>query len=49
MNIAIDSELVKMDLFEKLRAMKTLLIDDDRWIRDALTLFFQGEGSQADH
>ena len=33
-----------MDLFEKLKVMKTLLIDDDKWIRDALSLFFQGEG-----
>ena len=23
-----------MDLFEKLKVMKTLLIDDDKWIRD---------------
>ena len=31
-------------LFEKLKDMKTLLIDDDEWIRDAMTLFFEGEG-----
>ena len=24
--------------------MKILLIDDDEWIRDSLTLFFEGEG-----
>ena len=30
-------------LFEKLKDMKTLLIDDDEWIRDAMTLFFEGE------
>ena len=24
--------------------MKTLLIDDDEWIRGSMTLFFQGEG-----
>lgn len=45
-NIIIDSEQAKMDLFEKLRTMKTLLIDDDKWIRDSLSLFFQGEGCQ---
>jgi DNA-binding NtrC family response regulator len=33
-----------MDLFSKLRQMKTLLIDDDEWIRDSLSLFFKGEG-----
>jgi DNA-binding NtrC family response regulator len=34
----------KMDLFEKLRSMKVLLIDDDEWVRDSLELFFTGEG-----
>jgi len=24
--------------------MKTLLIDDDEWIRDSMSLFFEGEG-----
>ena len=33
-----------MDLFEKLKEMKILLIDDDEWIRDSLNLFFEGEG-----
>ncbi|UCF89902.1 MAG: response regulator [Desulfobacterales bacterium] len=33
-----------MDLFEKLRDMKILLIDDDEWIRDSLYLFFESEG-----
>jgi DNA-binding NtrC family response regulator len=33
-----------MDLFNKLKNMKILLIDDDEWIRDSLTLFFEGEG-----
>ena len=33
-----------MDLFEKLRNMSVLLIDDDEWIRDSLNLFFTGEG-----
>ena len=33
-----------MDLFGKLRDKKILLIDDDEWIRDSLSLFFEGEG-----
>ena len=33
-----------MDLFDKLKEMKMLLIDDDEWIRDSLSLFFEGEG-----
>ena len=33
-----------MDLFQKLQEMKVLLIDDDEWIRDSLTLFFESEG-----
>ena len=32
-----------MDLFDKLKNMKILLIDDDEWIRDSLTLFFESE------
>jgi DNA-binding response OmpR family regulator len=32
-----------MDLFSKLRNMKILIIDDDEWIRDSLTLFFEAE------
>ena len=33
-----------MDLFSKLREMKILLIDDDKWIRNSLSLFFESEG-----
>jgi len=33
-----------MDLFSKLKKMRTLLIDDDEWIRDSLSLYFEGEG-----
>jgi DNA-binding NtrC family response regulator len=33
-----------MDLFGKLRKMKILLIEDDEWIKDSLSLFFDGEG-----
>jgi len=36
----------KMDLFSKLQKMKILLIDDDEWIRDSMSLFFEGEGCQ---
>jgi len=33
-----------MELFNELRKMKILLIDDDEWIRDSLTLFLESEG-----
>ena len=33
-----------MDLFSKIREMKILLIDDDEWIRDSLSIFFEAEG-----
>ncbi len=33
-----------MDLFTKLKDMKLLLIDDDEWIRDSLSLYFEGKG-----
>jgi DNA-binding NtrC family response regulator len=33
-----------MDLFNKLRNMKILIIDDDEWIRDSLRIFFEAEG-----
>ena len=33
-----------MNLFGKLKRMQMLLIDDDEWIRDSLSLFFEGEG-----
>ena len=33
-----------MELYEKLRKMHILLIDDDEWIRDAMQLFFESEG-----
>ena len=33
-----------MNLFNKLRQMKILLIDDDEWIRDSLQQFFEAEG-----
>ena len=33
-----------MNPFGTLKKMKTLLIDDDEWIRDSLNLFFKNEG-----
>ena len=33
-----------MKLYEKLKKMQILLIDDDEWIRDALRIFFEEEG-----
>ena len=35
-----------MDFFNQLKNMKILLIDDDEWIRDSLSLFFESEGCQ---
>ena len=35
-----------MNVFSKLKNTKILLIDDDEWIRDAMTLFFESEGCQ---
>ena len=33
-----------MNLFSKLKEMNVLLIDDDEWIRDSMSLFFESEG-----
>ena len=33
-----------MDIFDKLKGKRMLLIDDDVWIRDSLRLFFEAEG-----
>lgn len=33
-----------MDLFRELREIRILLIDDDKWIRDSLVMYFEGEG-----
>ena len=33
-----------MDLFAKLKDKKILLVDDNEWIRDSLTLYFGTEG-----
>jgi len=33
-----------MDVFSKIKNMKILLVDDDEWIRDSLSLFFEAEG-----
>jgi len=35
---------IGVDLYKKLRNMKMLLIDDDEWIRDSLSIFFESEG-----
>ena len=32
------------DLFSKLKKMRILIVDDDEWIRDSLSLFFEAEG-----
>jgi DNA-binding NtrC family response regulator len=33
-----------MDPFDKLKKMKMLLIDDDEWIRDSLSMYFESRG-----
>lgn len=33
-----------MSIFKRLKKMKILLIEDDEWIRDSLSLFFKSEG-----
>ena len=33
-----------MDIFRLLREMEMLLIDDDEWIRDSLSIYFDSEG-----
>ena len=33
-----------MDVYALIRDMKILLVDDDEWIRDSLSLFFEAEG-----
>ena len=33
-----------MDIFNKIKNLKILLVDDDEWIRDSLSLFFETEG-----
>ena len=33
-----------MTLFQQMKNKKLLLVDDDEWIRSALTLFFETEG-----
>ena len=33
-----------MDVFNQIKNMKILLVDDDEWIRDSLSLFFESEG-----
>ena len=33
-----------MDIFNLLRQMDLLLIDDDEWIRDSLSIYFDSEG-----
>ena len=33
-----------MDIFNRIKNMKILLVDDDEWIRDSLCFFFEAEG-----
>jgi DNA-binding NtrC family response regulator len=33
-----------MDIFNRIKNMKILLVDDDEWIRDSMSFFFEAEG-----
>lgn len=33
-----------MNIFEKLKKMELMLVDDDEWIRDSMRIFFENEG-----
>ncbi|MDY0221583.1 MAG: response regulator [Desulfobacterium sp.] len=33
-----------MNVFKRIKRLKTILIDDDEWIRDAMSIFFASEG-----
>ena len=35
-----------MNLFSEIKEMNILLIDDDEWIRDSMSLLFESEGCQ---
>ena len=35
-----------MDLFNRLKTMRIMLVDDDKWIRGSLKVFFENEGCQ---
>ena len=37
-------KVLRMDIFDRIKNMKILLVDDDEWIRDSLSLFFEAEG-----
>ena len=37
-------KVLRMDIFDRIKNMKILLVDDDEWIRDSLRLFFEAEG-----
>ena len=38
------SKVLRMDIFNRIKNMKIMLVDDDEWIRDSLALFFEAEG-----
>ena len=33
-----------MKIFEKLKKIELMLVDDDEWIRDSMRIFFENEG-----
>lgn len=38
-----ENQIKVVSLFNKLREMRILLVDDDEWIRDSMSLLFEGE------
>jgi len=37
-------KVLRMDIFNRIINMRILLVDDDEWIRDSLSFFFEAEG-----
>ena len=33
-----------VDIYQKLKGLRLLLIDDDEWVRDSMSIFFESEG-----
>jgi DNA-binding response OmpR family regulator len=33
-----------MDIFNRIKSMKILLVDDDEWIGDSVSIFFEAKG-----
>jgi DNA-binding NtrC family response regulator len=38
------SKVLRINIFDRIKKLKILLVDDDEWIRDSLNLFFEANG-----